>query len=251
MTAAEFSSGESYIHRLDPRIKIIILVMLAVITATGSNLFMLGQALLFSLGLVLAAGLDLKEVFRRLTLLNIFIGGIWLLVPFTYPGEVLAEIGPLQMTAAGIAYALKITLRSNAVMLAVFALLSTSSISSLMQAFEYFHVPKKLIYLFFFVYRYIFVLRDEFGSMKNSVRARGFKSATSLYSYKTYAFLTGMLLIRSYERSARVYRAMLARGFKGEFYVKDELEISSQDLLAFSFCILLVGLFFALEFTAI
>ncbi len=248
MIAVEFNSGESFIHRLDPRLKIIILVMLASVTAAGSNIFMLAQALGFSVLLILAAGLDIREVFRRLTLMNVFIAGIWLLVPFTYPGEVLWEIGPLQMTAAGLAYALRITLRSNAVMLAVFALLSTSSVSSLMQSFAYFHLPKKLIYLFFFVYRYIFVLGDEFGSLQNSIRARGFKSTTSLHSYRIYAFLIGMLLVRSYERSTRVYRAMLARGFKGEFYVKDELKISSNDLLAFSFSILFLGLFFVLEY---
>ncbi|SDM11674.1 cobalt ECF transporter T component CbiQ [Halarsenatibacter silvermanii] len=248
MLTAEFSRGDSLIHSLDPRIKIVILVMMAAVTAAGKNLFMLVSALVFSLVLVLAAGLRTKKVIKRLSLLNIFIVSIWILIPFTYPGEVLAAAGPFTVTSDGIIYALRITLRSNAVMLAVFALLSTSSVSSLMQALKYFHVPKKLIYLFFFVYRYIFVLQDEFSNMQKSVEGRGFTPATSVHCYKTYAFLIGMLLIKSYERAARVYQAMLARGFKGEFYVKDELEFSAGDVLVFSCGFLLMVLFFELEF---
>lgn len=248
MLSTEFSQSDGFIYSLDPRIKIIILTLLALVTATGSNLLMLTQAFIFSLVLILAAGLNLARVIKRVSILNIFIIGIWLFVPFTYPGETLAVIGPLQITGEGVLYALRITLRSNAVMLAAFALLSTSSVSSLMQALEYFYVPQKLICLFFFVYRYIFVLKDEFSNMQNSVKSRGFSATTSLHSYKTYAFLIGMLLIKSYERASRVYRAMLARGYNGKFYIKEELEFSFSDMMVFSFGVILVGILFGWEY---
>jgi cobalt/nickel transport system permease protein len=60
---------------------------------------------------------------------------------------------------------------------------------------------------------------------------RGFKPKTNFHTYKTFGYLIGMLLIRSYERSERIWNAMLCRGFQGRFYLLDHFKIEARDVI--------------------
>ena len=57
-----------------------------------------------------------------------------------------------------------------------------------------------------------------------------FEPSTSLRTYKTFANLVAMLLLKSYDRAERVYDAMLCRGFKGRYYVLDHFHLTGKDL---------------------
>jgi cobalt/nickel transport system permease protein len=46
---------------------------------------------------------------------------------------------------------------------------------------------------------------------------RAFRPKSNMHTYKTYAYLVGMLIVRSYDHSQRIYNAMLCRGFTGKF----------------------------------
>ena len=50
------------------------------------------------------------------------------------------------------------------------------------------------------------------------MKIRSFKPGTNLHTYRSYAYLAAMLLVRSYDRADRVYQAMICRGFHGTFY---------------------------------
>ena len=50
------------------------------------------------------------------------------------------------------------------------------------------------------------------------MKIRGFQPRTNLHTYRSYAYLAAMLLVRSYDRADRVFQAMLCRGFHGVFY---------------------------------
>ncbi len=126
---------------------------------------------------------------------------MWLVLPFTYPGESLFQVGPLAASREGIIYTAKISLRSNTIMLLMISLLSTSTIAAVIHALKHLYVLDKLIYLLFFIYRYIHVITTEFGNLYSAMLLRGFKSKTTVHCYKSYAYLVGMLIIKSYERS--------------------------------------------------
>ena len=79
--------------------------------------------------------------------------------------------------------------------------------------------PLKLVYLFFFFYRYVSVLHEEYTSMREAMRVRCFKPHLDRHTYGSLANLIGMLIVRSFERSERIYEAMLCRGFHGHFPV--------------------------------
>jgi cobalt/nickel transport system permease protein len=162
---------------------------------------------------------------------NGFILFLWLFLPFTYPGRTLFSLGPLHATSEGVRYALLITIKSNVIILACIALLATSSIFSLVHALSHLHMPDKLIQIFFFNYRYIHVLHREYQRMKNSMKTRCFKPKTDLRTYRTFAYLVAMLLLKSYDRAERVYKAMLCRGFKGRYHVLEHFALAPSDVV--------------------
>lgn len=65
------------------------------------------------------------------------------------------------------------------------------------------------------MYRYFFLLTDESEKMVRSVKIRSGKEP-KLRIIKIYASILGILFIKSYERSDRVYKAMVMRGYTGE-----------------------------------
>ena len=232
MIGEEFSSGDSFIHRIDPRIKIVIVVLFSIVIAVADRFPVLFSGVFFSVGLIAIARLSIIKVLYRLLIVNGFIFLLWVFLPFTFPGETLFSIGALNASRDGVIYALLITIKSNAIILASIALLATSSITTLVHALRHIYVPDKLVHLFFFCYRYINVIYLEYVRLTNAMKIRCFKPKTNMHTYKTYAYLVGMLLLKSYDRSERVYNAMLCRGFKGKFWMLDHFSLKKSDLVS-------------------
>jgi len=227
----KFSEGNSPLHKLDPRIKIIVALFFSVIVAVTDKYTSLSGALLFAVGAVAVARLKTKEIISRLLVVNSFIFLLWLMLPFTFPGKNIYTLGSLNISQEGIKYALLITIKSNSIVLTGIALLSTSSIFNLVHALRHLYFPDKLTQLFFFTYRYIQTIHSEYVRLNNAVKIRGFKAQTNLHTYRTYAYLVGMMLVRSYDRSKRVYNAMLCRGFKGKFWTLNHFVFKKSDLV--------------------
>jgi len=225
-----FSEGDTFLHTLDPRIKIFLAVPYAFIIALSDRLVTAGAGLLISLCLVVCARLRLKMVVRSLKVLFIFIILLWIFLPLSIVGSPVFTAGHLVFSKEGVFRALSITLKSTAIVLFSISILSTSSVFSLVHAMSHLHFPKKFIYLSFLSYRYIHVLHVEYMKLRDAMRIRGFKPKTNLHTYKTFGYLIGILLIRSYDRSERIYNAMLCRGFQGKFYLLDHFKLKKGDI---------------------
>ena len=65
-------------------------------------------------------------------------------------------------------------------------------------------------------YRYLHVISQEYRRLRRSAAMRCFRPATNLHTYRTYSYLIGMTIVRSHERSQRIYNAMRMRGFTGQ-----------------------------------
>ena len=217
MITETFTAGNSFIHHVDPRLKIVFAVMLSCITAVADSLNTLYAGIAAALLLIVLARLDGRAVLKRLAVVIGFIALIWLGLPITYPGTSLVTVGPLQISHPGVMLCLKITLKSFAILLMLIALVATTTLSSLGNALHSLGVPDKLVYLLVMTYRYIFVIENEYQRLMRAARIRGFQPGTNIHSYKTFAYLTGMIFIRASARADNVYRAMLCRGFAGRF----------------------------------
>jgi len=225
-----FAEGSSFLHRLDPRVKILVFMPFAFLCAVSKGLSVPSLYLLLSLFFVLIAKLNFRNLLSRLAGANFFILFIWIFIPFSYKHNPYIDLGFLKLSYEGLKYALSITLKCNAIILATISLLSTSTIFSLAHAMLHLKVPSKLVTIFFLFYRYISVMHEEYIKIKRAVLARGFKPGTNLHTYKTYAYMVGALLLKSFERSEEIYRAMLARGFKGFFPLFEHFKLKKTDI---------------------
>lgn len=73
-------------------------------------------------------------------------------------------------------------------------------------------------------------MHEEYIKIKRAVLARGFNPKTNIFTYKTYAYILGALLLKSFERSEEVYKAMLCRGFKGFFPLFEHFKLKKLDI---------------------
>lgn len=231
MHLEEFAEGTSVFHRIDPRVKLITFMPYILVIAVMKGIKYPGIALLVSALMIILTRVDMKKLLNRLGVVNIFILLLWLFLPFSYPGHEIFRISQLSATREGFLLALSITLKANAIVLATIAVLGTSEVFSLAHALVHLKVPNKLVYLFFFFYRYVSVLHEEYTTLKRAISIRAFRAKSNMHTYKTYAYLVGMLLVRSYDHSQRIYNAMLCRGFTGKFPIITHFHMHVRDYI--------------------
>jgi cobalt/nickel transport system permease protein len=229
MIQERFASGDSVVHRLDPRLKVIFATVYSFVVALSWTFASLLTALIFSFILTALAQLDFRTVSKRLAFVNGFILFFWLLLPLTVGGEPLFFLGPFAVAREAVFLSARITLKSNAILLAVFPLLTSMPIATLGHTLHRLHVPEKIVYLFLLTYRYVFVISKEYQRIVRAAKIRGFHPRTNVHTYRTYAYFIGMLFVKASARAQRVHLAMLCRGFKGKFYCLREFSMSSLD----------------------
>ena len=248
--AEPFSEGVSLAHRLDPRGKIVVAALFAVLMAVAKTFAVALTGLALALVLLALARLPLKKVLVRLLVVNSFIFFLWLVLPFTYPGEAVWHWGALTATRQGLAYAGLITMKSNAIIIALIALIATAPIVTLGQALRRLRLPDKLCHLLLFTYRYIYVFEQEYRRLVLAMKIRGFRPRTDLHTYRSYAYLAAMLLVRSFDRAERVFAAMRCRGFQGTFYSLRTFTWQRRDGIFLAGSLLILAALLCLEWQA-
>jgi len=227
----DFSEGTSVIHRLDPRVKLVVAGLFSAVVAMARSPVAVWLSLLLAVLWLGLAHLNLKKVGTRLLMVNGFIFFLWLILPFTFPGQPAFMVGPLTASRQGLELAGLLTLKSNTILLALISLVTTISIPTLGQALHHLRLPHKLCYLMLFTYRYLYVFEQEYHRLRQAIKVRGFRPRTNLHTYRTYAYLVAMLLVRSHDRAERVFQAMRCRGFKGKFYSLHQFSWHRRDLV--------------------
>lgn len=250
----QYSYQDSPVHRLDPRVKLVAtLGFILAVTATPPAAWPAFSVLLVMvLALIWAARLSLVVGLRRSLIFIPFTLVVALSIPFTTAGEPLFRFylfaWPFTITDQGFLLFGAVVLRAWLSVLTVGLLTSTTHFVELLRAMKGLGVPKVMVSVISFMYRYIFVLVDE--AMRLSV-ARDSRSAdpdgrgggTFLWRVKVLGGMIGTLFLRSYERSERIYSAMLARGFIGEIRTLGDTSLQPTDLITLAaFLTLLVAI---------
>ncbi len=225
---------DSFIQQIDPRMRVLLAVLLAVALALLRQ--MTACCLGLGLGCVLLglAQAPLGPLRRRLVAINMFILFLWLVTPWTTPGAVVWQWHFIQVSREGVYLSLLVTLKSNAIACVFLALVASLPAATLGHALERLGCPDKLVFLFLFTGRYIHLLAGEWQDLMTAARLRGFRPRTNLHTYRTVSSLLGLLLVRSHDRAQRTHEAMRLRGFSGRFHSLD------------SFCLRPVDVYFAL-----
>jgi len=236
-----FAHGDSPLHRMNPRVKVVTAFVYSVVVAMLGSIGTLGVALAFSIVLVAVARVKATALLRRLLLPNALIAFLWLMLPWSTPGRAVLALGPLVVTAEGVRLALLITVKCNAILIAMTALLATSTLHEVAAAMGRLGMPKKLLIVLILALRYLHVIRDESTRLRQAAAVRGFVPGTNVATYRTFAGFLGSLLVRSDERAARVYGAMRCRGFDGRFPVLNAQRMRRGDWIAAALLVSLIS----------
>jgi len=121
------------------------------------------------------------------------------------------SVGPITVTTEGLAQGGNAVLRVASEMSWMALLILTTPFHDILGALRWFRVPEVLVGTLGFMYRYIFMLFDEFSSMRSAARVRGGFDGVGRGMGTTGALLA-QIFFRAYDRSERIALAIQARG---------------------------------------
>ena len=201
-----WSRGESPLHRRDPRAKLVALLVFLVLVALSRQAFSPVGALWLAwlVAGILVARLPLAGAMLRAAVV----------LPF---GLVFAAI---TWMAGDPARASSLVAKSYLSALAVLLVVATTPMPALLRGLEGLGVPRFLLMVAQFLYRYLFVISEEAQHMRTAALGRGASGRLLMGRAERFRAAAGALAVlfaRSYARAEEIHHAMLARGFSGQF----------------------------------
>jgi len=206
-----YAWGDSYLSRLDPRVKITSLAGLLIVNLLGDS-FLVSGMIFSTMVLLMVAG---RIPYRRQLMMIAFPTSFALFTIISQTvfvgGDIFATLGPFDFHLEGLSHGLFLALRIVAGGLIVVFLGVTTPINRLCQALRWFRAPTTFVEIMQLTYRYLFDIHGEFFRMREAQRVRlGWASShTGLASGK---LLGGSLFLRVYDRGLRSSEAMRCRG---------------------------------------
>ncbi|MEL6554603.1 MAG: cobalt ECF transporter T component CbiQ [Cyanobacteria bacterium J06621_11] len=221
MALASFDAyidGESYLHSWTPRLKLLGIGLLMFSFAAAKHLVLVPPMLCVAAILYSCSGLPLSFLRKRLRYPGLFILAVVLVLPFTAGDTALAQWGLLVLRQEGLITMVLVISRFLSILTIGFALLGTTPFLTLLRAMRSLGLPIILADMTLLTYRYLFETANMLSTMQKSMHLRGFGHRRRWLSVERktlgqLADLLGTLLIRSYERSERIYQAMQLRGY--------------------------------------
>ncbi|MDX9742036.1 MAG: cobalt ECF transporter T component CbiQ [Gammaproteobacteria bacterium] len=213
-----FANVASPVQRWDPRFKIAALMFLIVCIALLKTLPVAAVAFGIAALILLSTALPLHFVSHGLTFVVVFLLPFFVVMPLTYPGEPAFTIIGLPFAWEGLRIASLIFIKALSVVLISFAVFGSSRFDVSMLALQRLKCPPLIVQMLLFTYRYTFVFLDEMRRMYTSMRARGFVAHADRKTLHVFGNFVGTLLVHSFERTERVYKAMLSKGYQGQLH---------------------------------
>ena len=214
------SGGESIIHRLDARAKIIVFFtfILIAVSSPPNSLVLFGLLAMALIGIALSAKLPLGHLVKKVMVTFPFLFVVAISVPFMKKdgigGGYNLGFGGLSVSQSGLWVLWNVVIKSSLGVFSIILLSSTTAFPKLIKGMEKLGCPRIFIILASFMYRYSFILIDEMQRMKRARDSRCF-GGRWFWQLKVVGLMVGTLFLRSFHRGERVYLAMLSRGYQG------------------------------------
>lgn len=165
------------------------------------------------------SGLPIRVLRQRLGYPGLFILAVVMSLPFSNGETVLGQWGAIRLRREGLEATALIVGRFLSIFSLGLILLGTTPFFTLVHSLRRLGVPPLMADMGLLTYRYLHDLGDRLGTMYQAMQLRGLGShagAVRRRSLQSFALLVGNLLLRSYEQSERVYKAMVLRGYGQE-----------------------------------
>ena len=183
------------LHACDARVKVVLLAAFLAAVATTPRL---APAHLAGYGAALLGAVGLARLPAGAVLLRAAV-----VLPFS------ATFAAISVLAGDSPRAVALVLKSYLSAAAVLVAAGSTPLPKLLRSLEGLGVPRFLVLVVQFLYRYLFVISEQAQHMRLAALSRGG------WRLRPAAGAVAVLFARSYARAEGIHRAMLARGFQG------------------------------------
>ena len=246
-----FAHLASPLQRWDPRFKTFSLGLFILGVALIKAIPLSVAALVVALMLVWMAGLPFHFVAGGVKWVLLFLLPFLIIMPLSYPGEPALRLLGLPFAWEGLRLAVVIVLKAMAIVLTAYAIFGSSRFDISMLALQRLKCPKIIVQMLLFTYRYVFVFLAEMRRMDTAMAARGFVKRADRRTLRVIGNFIGTLLIRSFERTERIYKAMLSKGYQGDFHTLTSFEADGKDWIKAALALMVAGVLLGSDVTGI
>lgn len=226
MIFGRYIPGNSLLHRLDPRAKLLFVFGFICIIFLANNIATYGVVLLLVLAILLLSQINLKFLFNGLKMiLFLIVFTFFLQLFFNKEGDVLFSMGFINIYEEGLRQGIFISLRFFLLVLITSLLTLTTTPISLTDGLEsLLHPLKKLRFpvhelalMMSISLRFIPTLMDETDKIMKAQMARGVDFSSGSLKQRIQAFIPLLvpLFVSAFKRAEELATAMEARGYRG------------------------------------
>lgn len=253
VTLGQYYPADSILHRLDPRLKIVSLIALIVLTFCSFNYFSLALVVALVLTVILLSKVPIRMYFKSLKVIIIIVIITSLLNLFYGAGEVIFQWWIFKVTWEGIHNAIFVCTRIICLILFSSALTFTTSPNDLTDALERLMKPLKIFHIqvheiammMTIALRFVPTLLEETDKIIAAQKARGadMESGNLISRAKALTPVLVPLFVSSFRRAYELAVAMECRcyhGGEGRTRMK-QLKMSKRDYLCMALLILAIA----------
>lgn len=229
--AEEIARRRGLLQSLDPRVKVVSIILLLVAVSLSRSLAVIVGLYLVTLVLAWFSSVPMGFFVKRVWLFMPFFTGI-IAIPafFITPGPPLAHLPlGLVITRTGAMTALFLLLRVGASVSTAMLLVLTTPWNSVLKALGVLRVPDVFVVILGMTYRYIYLLLHTVNDMFLSRKSRVVGRMSTADQRRLLAASAGVLLTRSLDLSSEVYLAMQSRGLHGYPRTMDTWKMRASD----------------------
>jgi cobalt/nickel transport system permease protein len=244
--AAEVAAQEGLLQQLDPRAKLLAILVLIAAAVAARHLPGPGFLLLLAFVLAWKSCVPAAVLGRLWIAIFLFTGVMALPALFLTPGPVWTVVPGIgwRITANGGQTALLLVLRAMTCSTFALLLVLTTPWTNILKALHAFHVPTTAIVIVGMTYRYILLLLELSREQWEARRSRIVGQLGRGDDLRLAAANAAVLLGKSLQLSSDVYLAMQSRGYSGTPRTLHDFAMKKRDWLALAASVAIVGIVF-------
>ena len=259
ITLGQYFPGDSVLHRLDPRTKLVLTLVYIVALFAASGPVTYGVMLAALVACVILSEINLKTILRSLKPLWVILVFTIVLNIFFTGGTVIFQLWFIKVTREGLIIAVKMMARLVMLIVGTFLLTYTTSPIALTDGMERLLSPLKKIgvpvhelsMMMSIALRFIPTLIEETDKIMNAQKARGadFESGNHIQRAKAMLPILVPLFVSAFRRAEELAVAMESRcyhGGEGRTRLK-QLKMARRDAVAFMGGAVLAAVIFTLR----
>lgn len=225
ITLGQFYPANSVVHRLDPRIKIVLAIVLIVGLFVAQSFYSYAACMVFLAVAVILSKVPVSFIFKGMKAILFIMVFTAVINVFFTDGRILFKLGFLRVTYEGIIVAITMVLRlfllvtiTSVLTLTTSPIMLTDGIESLLKPLKVIKVPAHEIAMMMTIaLRFIPTLMEETDKIIKAQSARGADFTTGSLMSRAKAMIPILipLFISSFRRADELATAMECRCYKG------------------------------------